>query len=141
MESLEIPTPTHLLEAIRSHLSMSFGCKPLQDLEINGTPQVDAEMEAETIRSSSKDSEIDGKGQSFFDLRIRKICDQWKVINSPISSWLQHWIETWASLGTPPQAIPTKIPNSDLVQAHSSITYSFDILALAVRSDLASARH
>ena len=64
LESLEIPTPTHLLEAIRSHLSMSFGCKPLQDLEINGTPQVDAEMEAETIRSSSKDSEVDGRGQS-----------------------------------------------------------------------------
>lgn len=51
------------------------------------------------------------------------------------------WTETWASLRTPAQEIPTRIPSTDLVQPHTSITYSFDILALPVRPDLASARH
>ena len=51
------------------------------------------------------------------------------------------WTETWASLRTPAQEIPTKISSTDLVQPHTSITYSFDILELPVRPDLANARH
>lgn len=52
-----------------------------------------------------------------------------------------RWVETWASLETPAQEIPTKIPKADLVQAGKSKTYSFDILGLPIRADLAGSRH
>jgi hypothetical protein len=51
------------------------------------------------------------------------------------------WVETWASLGTPSHEMPTKIAKTDLVQAGKSKTYSFDILGLPIRADLAGSRH
>jgi len=68
--------------------------------------------------------------------------DQALSVHVAIESYQNgKWIETWASLDTPPQEIPTKIPKTDVVQAHKSITYSVDIFALPIRTGLAGTRH
>lgn len=78
----------------------------------------------------------------FLKIVVQNDGDQATSVNVAIESRKNgKWTETWASLGTPAQKIPTRIPSTDLLQAHASITYSFDILALPIRPDLASARH
>lgn len=51
-----------------------------------------------------------------------------------------RWVETWASLKTPPEQTLTKIAQPDLVEAGKSVAYSFDIFRFPIRADLAKAR-
>jgi hypothetical protein len=51
-----------------------------------------------------------------------------------------RWVETWASLKTPPDEIRTKIAETDLVKPGQSVAYSFDLFRFPVRADLAQAK-
>jgi hypothetical protein len=62
-------------------------------------------------------------------------------INVAIETLLDgRWVETWASLKTPPDQNRTQVADPDLVEPGKSVAYAFDIFRFPVRADLAQAR-
>jgi hypothetical protein len=63
------------------------------------------------------------------------------AINVAIETFVDgKWLETWASLKTPPDEIHSKSAATDLVEPGKSVAYSFDIFKFPIRADLAQAR-
>jgi hypothetical protein len=80
------------------------------------------------------------KGESL-EVTIWNRGEQAISINVAIETLVDgRWVETWASLRTPPDQIPTKIAATDLVEPGKSVAYSFDIFRFPVRADLAKAK-
>jgi hypothetical protein len=100
-----------------------------------GTNGNEASLEISGLKSSYC------KGDSL-NVTVRNLGHQAISINVALETFEGgKWVESWASLGTSPPAIPTKIAKTDRVQAGQSRAYSFDLFALPPRAELVGARH